>query len=202
MSDLKSWVSDNLMSIFGCSNPTLVQFVITMSNKSPSPSHIANQLVEFGAPPSADTSWFSDQIFARVDCKASVLNTYQENECEAAILARKQYKLVEDNVALDDVEVCSVPSTRKHKFKKRSVGDEDSNEEEHERRVKRSCSMSEDEIDQREKEELERHIKQYDASKTRKLVDDDGKEESGERSWEYILLMRGKSLDGTIWRRG
>ncbi|PIN17313.1 mRNA splicing factor ATP-dependent RNA helicase [Handroanthus impetiginosus] len=190
MSDLKTWVSDKLMYLLGYSQPTVVQYIITLSKKASSPSEIINQLVDLGLPSSADTSVFASEIFGRVEHKASGTNLYKQQEREAAILARKQktYKLLEADDEDDEVPVAPLPKkeeTRSKKFRKRTEIQDDGDDEVlknagQERRVRSRTSHDEDDgseseeeilRDQREREELERHIRERDAAGTRKIID-------------------------------
>ncbi|KAI3463896.1 hypothetical protein Pfo_020559 [Paulownia fortunei] len=191
MGDLKTWVSDKLMSLLGYSQSTVVQYVITLSKKASSPSEIVNQLVDLGISSSAETFAFAKEIFARVERKTSGPNLYQQQEREAAKLARQQktYKILEaDDEDDDTVPVAPLPKkekTRSKKFRKRSENKDDIDDEVvknggEERRVRSRTSHDEDDgseseeerlRDQREKEELERHIKERDAAGTRKMTD-------------------------------
>ncbi|KAL8456409.1 hypothetical protein ACS0TY_034569 [Phlomoides rotata] len=191
MGDLKTWVSDTLMSLLGYSQPTIVQFVITLSKKASSPTEIVNQLTNLGVSSSAETVVFAKEIFARVERKASGPNLYQQQEREAAMLARKQRTytiLEEDDDADDNVPVAPSPKkeeTRRKKFRKRSethddIDDEVVMSEGKERRVKSRTSHDEDDgseseeerlRDQREREELEHRLRERDAAGTRKLTD-------------------------------
>ncbi|KAL0421967.1 UNVERIFIED_CONTAM: Pre-splicing factor ATP-dependent RNA helicase DEAH1 [Sesamum latifolium] len=191
MGDLKTWVSDKMMSLLGYSQPTVVQYVITLSKKASSPSEIVNQLVDLGIPSSAETLVFAKEIFARVEHRTSGPNLYQQQEREAAILARKQktYKILEADDEGDDmvpvVSLTKKEETRSKKFRKRSETQDDIDDEvvkkgAQERRVKSRTSHDEDDgseseeerlRDQREREELERHMKERDAAGTRKLTD-------------------------------
>ncbi|GFQ04335.1 putative pre-mRNA-splicing factor ATP-dependent RNA helicase dhx16 [Phtheirospermum japonicum] len=191
MGDLKTWVSDNLMSLLGFSQPTIVQFVITLSKKASSPSEIVKQLTELGIASSSETFTFAKEIFARVEHKASGPNLYQQQEREAAMLARKQktFKLLEADDEDDDmVPVAPLPKkekTRSKKFRKRSEIQDDMDDEVvknggKERRVRSRNSHDKDDgseseeerlRDQREREELERHIRERDAAGTRKVTD-------------------------------
>ncbi|KAL0384886.1 UNVERIFIED_CONTAM: Pre-splicing factor ATP-dependent RNA helicase DEAH1 [Sesamum radiatum] len=188
MGDLKTWVSDKLMSLLGYSQPTVVQYVITLSKKASSPSEIVNQLVDLGIPSSAETFVFAKDIFARVEHKTSGPNLYQQQEREATILARKQktYKMLEADDEGDDmvpvVSLTKKEETRSKKFRKRSETQDDIDDEvvkrgAQERRVKSRTSHEEEDgseseeerlRDQREREELERHMKERDAAGTRK----------------------------------
>ncbi|CAA0811630.1 helicase domain-containing protein, partial [Striga hermonthica] len=113
---------------------------------------------------------------------------YQQQEREAAMLARKQktFKLLEADDEDDDaVPVASLPrkeETRSKKFRKRSetqddLDDETVKNEGKDRRVRSRTSHDEDDSseseeerlrDQREREELERKIRERDAAGTRK----------------------------------
>ncbi|KAL2254083.1 UNVERIFIED_CONTAM: Pre-mRNA-splicing factor ATP-dependent RNA helicase DEAH1 [Sesamum indicum] len=236
MGDLKTWVSDKLMSLLGYSQPTVVQYVITLSKKASSHSEIVNQLVDLGIPSSAETFVFAKEIFARVEHKTSGPNLYQQQEREAAILARKQktYKILEADDGSDDmvpvVSLTKKEETRSKKFRKRSETEDDIDEEvvkkgAQERRVKSrtshdenddsealtltmtlllmyNCSIcknsdihSEEERlrDQREREELERHMKERDAAGTRKLTDQ--KLTKKEEGWWWYFRIKSTWID-------
>ncbi|KZV21698.1 hypothetical protein F511_02856 [Dorcoceras hygrometricum] len=208
MDDLRTWVSDKLISLLGYSQPTVVQYVITLSKKASSPSEIVNQLADLGLSSSAEISLFAKDIFARVERKTSGPNLYQQREVEAAALARKQktYKLLEIDDDEDDmVPVDSLPKkedTRSKKFRKRSELQDDTDDEAYvvkkgsqDRKVRKRTSHDEDDDseseeqrlrDQREREELEQHIKERDAAGTRKMADQKltkkGEEEAIRRS--------------------
>ncbi|KAL6558599.1 hypothetical protein OROMI_018949 [Orobanche minor] len=189
MGDLKKWVSDSLISLLGYSQPTVIQFVITLSKKASAPSEIVKQLGELGIASSAETCTFAKEIFARVDHKTSGPNLYQQQEREAVMLARKQktFQLLEADDEDDNmVPVAPLPKkeeARSKKFRRRSEHQDDmdgeaANEEGKERRVRRRTSHDKDDgseseeermRDQREREELERHIKERDAAGTRKV---------------------------------
>ncbi|TMW96283.1 hypothetical protein EJD97_007631 [Solanum chilense] len=198
-SELRMWVSDKLMSLLGYSQSTVVSYVLNLAKKASSAANLTSQLVDdMGMSSSSETRVFAQEIFERVERKKTGPNLYLQQEREAAMLARKQktYSLLEaddedDNIV--GVESNSVPSqtrkedTRIKKFRKRveTHGDEDDEvvkDEEDDRRVRRRTSQdqddsdnseSEEEIlrDQREREELERHIRERDAAGTRKLAE-------------------------------
>ncbi|XP_073049429.1 pre-mRNA-splicing factor ATP-dependent RNA helicase DEAH1-like isoform X1 [Primulina eburnea] len=206
MDDLRTWVSDKLISLLGYSQPTVVQYVITLSKKASSPSEIVNQLADLGLSCSSEISLFAKEIFARVERKTSGPNLYQQREVQAAMLARKQktYKLLEaDDEEEDMVPVASLPKkedTRRKKFRKRSELHDDTDDEVvrkgiQDRKAQKRTSHDEDDDseseeqrlrDQREREELEQHIKERDAAGTRKLTDQKltkkGEEEAIRRS--------------------
>ncbi|KAH6755790.1 RNA helicase family protein [Perilla frutescens var. hirtella] len=191
MGDLKTWVSDKLISLLGYSQPTVVQYVITLSKKASSPTEIINQLVDLGLSSSAETVGFAKEIFARVEHKTSGPNLYQQKERDAAMLARKQntYRILEDDDDADDMlpAASSPPKKegRKKKFRKRSEPQDDIDDEVvahggKERQVRRRTVHEEDDgseseeerlRDQKEREELERHLRERDAAGTRKMTD-------------------------------
>nr|GMC47767.1 pre-mRNA-splicing factor ATP-dependent RNA helicase DEAH1-like isoform X1 [Ipomoea batatas] len=98
-SDLKNWVSDNLMSLLGYSQSTLVNYVIGLAKKASSPNELVSKLIEVGVSSNHKTQAFALEIFSRVEHKAAGPNLYQRQEREAAILARKQktYALLDDD---------------------------------------------------------------------------------------------------------
>ncbi|KAK3021017.1 hypothetical protein RJ639_045148, partial [Escallonia herrerae] len=175
--------------------------VLVSAKKASSPAEIVGTLVDMGVSSATETRAFAEEIFAKFERRSSGLNRYQQEEKEAAMLVKKQrtYTLLEaddDDVdggsaaataAISSVSATSLSSkanTQKKRFRKKTEDQEDdvvSNGEE-ERRVKRRTSQAEDvnndseseeEMlrDQREREELERHIKERDAAGTRKLAE-------------------------------
>ncbi|TKY49698.1 putative pre-mRNA-splicing factor ATP-dependent RNA helicase DHX16 [Spatholobus suberectus] len=193
---LKTWVSDKLMSLLGYSQPTVVLYMIGLSKKATSPADLAGELVELGIS-STDSRAFAEEIFSRVPCKSSGLNQYQKQEREAAMLVRKQktYTILkaDDNNDDDYEEKSSIATAassrkldnRKKRFRKKTEVTDDQADEvisrkERERQVRRRTSPdevndseSEEERlkDQREKEELEQHMRERDAAGTRKLTE-------------------------------
>ncbi|XP_057429389.1 pre-mRNA-splicing factor ATP-dependent RNA helicase DEAH1 [Lotus japonicus] len=195
--NLKTWVSDKLMSLLGYSQPTVVQYMIGLSKQATSPSDLVGKLVDFGFS-STDTRAFAEEIFSRVPRKSSGLNQYQKQEREAAMLARRQktYTILKDDENSDDDNVggedkssiTTASSSRKldkKRFRKKTEVQDDQDDEvisrkERERQVKRRISPDEDNSseseeerlkDQREKEELEQHLRERDAAGTRKLTE-------------------------------
>ncbi|XP_027168694.1 pre-mRNA-splicing factor ATP-dependent RNA helicase DEAH1-like isoform X1 [Coffea eugenioides] len=201
MGDLRAWVSDKLMSLLGYSQPTVVQYVISITKKASSPAEVVNTLVELGLSSSRETQAFAQQVFARVEHKASGPSLYQQREREAAMLVRKQraYTLIEADDEEDDAggsvgnkSASMATQSRKEdnrnkKFRKRAEPQEDDEGDDEEvgngkeeRSVRRRTSKddsdgseSEEERlrDQREREELERNIRERDAAGTRKLTE-------------------------------
>ncbi|XP_061358882.1 pre-mRNA-splicing factor ATP-dependent RNA helicase DEAH1-like isoform X1 [Gastrolobium bilobum] len=195
---LKTWVSDKLMSLLGYSQPTVVQYMIGLSKQATSPTDLVGKLADFGVS-STDIHSFAEEIYSRVPRKSSGLNQYQRQERQAAMLVRKQksYTILkadensdDDYVGGEDKSSITTATSRKvdsHKkrFRKKTEIQDDQDDEvisrkERERQVKRrtspdkdSGSESEEERlkDQREKEELEQHMKERDAAGTRKLTE-------------------------------
>ncbi|RDY02732.1 putative pre-mRNA-splicing factor ATP-dependent RNA helicase DEAH6, partial [Mucuna pruriens] len=184
---LKTWVSDKLMSLLGYSQPTVVLYMIGLSKQATSPADLVGKLVELGIS-STDSRAFAEEIFSRVPRKSSGVNQYQKQEREAAMLAMKQktYTILKaDDNSDDDYEdkssVTTASSSRKHdnhkkRFRKKT---EVIPTKERERHVKRRTSLDEDDDseseeerlkDQREKEELEKHMRERDAAGTRKVL--------------------------------
>lgn len=194
--NLKTWVSDKLMSLVGFSQPTVVQYVIGLSKQAMSPADVQTKLEEFGCSSSTETRTFAQELFARVPRKAAGLNLYQKQEREAALLVKKQktYTILDADddggtAIVDDRPVASESrksSKDKKRFRKKiGVEDDDDDQEialvEQERRqVKRRTSKDMDDgsdseeerlRDQIEKEQLEQHLRERDAAATRKLTE-------------------------------
>ena len=91
-SDLKTWVSDKLISLLGYSHPIVVQYVVGLAKQASSPADVVGKLLEFGFSASIDTHSFAEMIFSILLHKSSGLNVYQKQEREAAMLVRKQKK--------------------------------------------------------------------------------------------------------------
>ncbi|OAY84052.1 putative pre-mRNA-splicing factor ATP-dependent RNA helicase DHX16 [Ananas comosus] len=192
-SHLKTWVSDKLMSLMGYSKSVVVQYVIRLSKESSSPADLVSKLVEFGFSSSADTRSFAQEIYAKVPHKQSGLSSYQKEEREAALFAKKQrsYKLLEPEDDDGDDQVASTTSTsqpgkvtsnRKHFRKKSETQDSDDDEATTvaERPVrKRTLDDNDDDFeseearikDQEERAQLERNMRERDAAATRKLTE-------------------------------
>ncbi|RXH96420.1 hypothetical protein DVH24_008924 [Malus domestica] len=195
-SNLKTWVSDKLMTLLGYSNATVVQYIIGITKQAKSPAGVVGKLVEYGFSSSAETSAFAEDIFSRVPRKESGLNQYQKQEREAAMLVRKQqtYALLDADDDDDDdggrasvpvVSESRKPDSHKKRFRKKGLSQEDEEDEgiaqeEEKRRVKRRTSPDEDDgseseeerlRDQREREQLERNIRERDTTATRKLTE-------------------------------
>ncbi|KAJ4841431.1 Pre-mRNA-splicing factor ATP-dependent RNA helicase DEAH1 [Turnera subulata] len=145
-SNLKTYVSDKLMSLLGYSQATLVQFVIGLSEKAGSPGDLLSKLEDNGFPSSTETRSFSLELYARVPRKTARVNLYQKEEREAAMLARKQrtYQLLDADDDEEDGNVAgssgnrpSVSSglepqkadTHKKRFRKKMESDEDEDNE-------------------------------------------------------------------------
>ncbi|KAK9669170.1 hypothetical protein RND81_13G113200 [Saponaria officinalis] len=198
-SSLKSWVSDKLMSLLGYSQPTVVQYVIGLSKQASSSVEVVGKLVELGLSSSGETREFAEEVYARVPRKNAGVNLYQKQEREAALLARKQrtYQLLDaddedDVVPAEENKVSAVSESKKtesHKKRFRRKRDDQEEDEDDEvvpskiddRQVKRRISASNNDDDsesdeerlrdQREREELERHMKEKDAARTKKLTE-------------------------------
>ncbi|KAG5032237.1 hypothetical protein JHK85_016219 [Glycine max] len=137
--NLKTWVSDKLMSLLGYSQPTVVQYMIGLSKQATSPADLVGKLVEFGIS-SMDTHAFAEEIYSRVPRRSSGINQYQKQEREAAMLARKQktYSILkadddsdDDYVDKSSVTTASSRSSDKHKkrFRKKTEVQDDQDDE-------------------------------------------------------------------------
>ncbi|CAB4288320.1 unnamed protein product [Prunus armeniaca] len=189
-SNLKTWISDNLMALLGYSNIVVVQFIIRLTNVATSPAGVVDKLLDFGFSSSSEIGPFSKEIFTRVHREAS--------EREIASLVRKLQRTYDHlDADTDDYYESMKSYSKKRWYRKRVSSEEDEDEEmEEERRVKRrtwsdecqDSSDSEEERlrDQREREELERNIRERErdaAAATRKLTKERLKQREAEEAF-------------------
>ncbi|KAM7269789.1 hypothetical protein ACFE04_025286 [Oxalis oulophora] len=212
---LKAWVSDKLMSLLGYSTAPVVKYVIGLSKQASSPADVLSKLHEVGLSSTSETRVFAEDIFLRIPRKSSSLSAYQRQEREAAMLARKQKTytlLIDDNdgdnndssVKALASEVPKKVDTHKKRFRKKIESqdndddDEDQVQIDYGRSVKRRIaddkddSDSEDERlrDQKEREELEQHLRERDKAGTRKLT-----EKKLSRKEEEEAIRRSKAME-------
>ncbi|KAH9793915.1 RNA helicase [Citrus sinensis] len=191
--NLKTWVSDKLISLLGYSQPAVVQYVIGLSKQALSSADLETKLQEFEFSSTTETRAFAQEIFARVPRKESGSNLYQKQETGAALLVNKQKTNTILDAAHDDADddvIRITASTNKKRLRKRIGSEEDDDDEgiasvEEERRVVRRRIPREEEDDgsdseeerlrdQRGKEELERQLCELDYEK--KILDLVGQE--------------------------
>ncbi|KAK9947890.1 hypothetical protein M0R45_003488 [Rubus argutus] len=140
--NLKTWVSDRVMTLLGYSQPLIVHHIIAVTKRATSPAGVVDMLVDSGWSSTTETTSFAEEIFAKVPHKASAQNQNRK----AAVLRRKRYNLVEDE---DEQE-------EERRVKRRTCPKDDEEEEEE---------------DQRAREQLERNLKEKDKAATRKLTE-------------------------------
>ncbi|KAM1186546.1 hypothetical protein FF1_015688 [Malus domestica] len=157
-SNLKTWVSDKLMTLLGYSAAPVVLYIIGITKQAKSPADVVGKLVEYGLSSSAETSAFAEDIFSRVPRKESGLNMsscsksdectdsgfstpqYQKQEGEAVMLVRKQktYALLDADGDDDDdggrssvpvVSESRKPDSHKKRYRKKILSQEDDNDE-------------------------------------------------------------------------
>ncbi|KAF5183215.1 Pre-mrna-splicing factor atp-dependent rna helicase deah1 [Thalictrum thalictroides] len=156
--NLKTWVSDKLMSLLGYSQPTLVQFVIRLAKEGSSLANVVGKLVDGGLPSSAETRAFAQELFVKVPRKSAGLSDYLKEEKEAAMLAKKQktYQMLDADDDDDDdgegyqrYQEKKGDSRKRHFRKKEENLDDEDNEEslpvENKKRVRRHVTEDKDE---------------------------------------------------------
>ncbi|OIT40058.1 pre-mrna-splicing factor atp-dependent rna helicase deah1 [Nicotiana attenuata] len=159
-SELRKWVSDKLMSLLGYSQPTVVTYVLNLSKQASSAVDLTNQLVDMGMSSSDEIQVFAQEIFARVERMTTRPNLNSRKEDTRKKKFRRRVETHEDKD--DDDVVKNVEDERR--VRRRTAQEQDDND---------NSESEEEEIiqDQREREELERHIRERDAAATRKLVE-------------------------------
>ncbi|KAF3784302.1 hypothetical protein EJ110_NYTH30638 [Nymphaea thermarum] len=71
---LRTWVSEKLLSILGYSQPAVVTFIIEIAKKSASPTSVVQKLIENGFSSSSETHVFAEEIYSKVPHQAAGLN--------------------------------------------------------------------------------------------------------------------------------
>ncbi|MFS8028726.1 putative RNA helicase [Helianthus anomalus] len=137
-SDLKTWVSDKLISLLGFSQPTLVQYLISLSKKASSPCDVYNCLKDMQVSSLNDTQAFAEEIFRKVEHKSSGSNLYRQQEEAVAMLVRKQrnFELLADDGDISET-VKSVKKAKSFRKKRKTIEDEDDESEEERLRDKK-----------------------------------------------------------------
>ncbi|KAK4710268.1 hypothetical protein R3W88_004781 [Solanum pinnatisectum] len=78
-SELRTWVSDKLLSLLGYSQSSVVSYVLNLAKKASSAANLSNQLVDdMGMSSSSETIVFAQEIFARVERKTTGTNSEEE----------------------------------------------------------------------------------------------------------------------------
>uniref|UniRef100_A0A251T796 Putative PWI domain-containing protein n=1 Tax=Helianthus annuus TaxID=4232 RepID=A0A251T796_HELAN len=153
-SDLKTWVSDKLMSLLGFSQPTLVQYLISLSKKASSPCDVYNCLKDMQVSSLNDTQAFAEEIFRKVEHKSSGSNA-------VALPVRKQrnFELLADDGDIAET-VKSDKKAKSFRKKRKTVEDEDDDDDESEEERVR---------DKKERAELERRLRKKEVPWTTKV---------------------------------
>nr|CAB3482706.1 unnamed protein product [Digitaria exilis] len=198
---LREWVSDKLMTLLGYSKSVVVQYVIRLAKECSSTGDLVGKLVEFGFTSSAETRTFAADIYAKFPRRSSGVSNYQKQEREAAKLVQKQstYKLLSDeddndadNQTSTSRKGSTIPSSKSRKHFRRKTdqdgGDDDADdekisndsgrnvrrrtEEDDEKDGDNSSDEEKERIrDQQERAQLEKNMRERDASNTRKLME-------------------------------
>ncbi|XP_020873248.1 pre-mRNA-splicing factor ATP-dependent RNA helicase DEAH1-like isoform X2 [Arabidopsis lyrata subsp. lyrata] len=208
--NLKSWVSDKLMVVLGYSQPAVVEYLTAMAKNSRSASELVPELLDYGFS-SGDALEFAQDICARVPRKAAGVNIYQQEEAEAARIAKKQKTFMLLHADVDEVSVekksseSRRPDRGNKNIRKKSVKSEDEDDKdnaqvdviEDDRRVmgrvseEEGSESEEDRLqDRREREELEQHIRECDTKRTRRLS-----EPSISKKEKEEAIRRAKALE-------
>ncbi|KAM2002161.1 hypothetical protein ACFX15_025904 [Malus domestica] len=213
-STLKNWVSDKLMELLGYSNIVVVRFVIQLAKQATSPAGVMDKLVDFGLPSTNETGAFSKEIFARLRRKA-----LSKKKREVAWLVRKLQRTYDEIIDVDNDDYESMKSdARKKRYRKRVRSEVEEDREadiarvKEERPVKRriwiveghdGSPFEEEETlrDQREREELERNIREKDAAAPTRLLKQNEAKEAFRRTNADIEALRRVSRQEYLKKR-
>ncbi|CEI93326.1 Putative Adenosinetriphosphatase [Rhizopus microsporus] len=208
--DLRSWVSDNSMKLFGMSESTMVDFIIATAQKVPSSQDLVHSLVQAGAPNDDSTQRFCSELFNRVPRKqsrtaAATIAEKQAKKKEAKEQAKlrkanEQFQLLmneDGHEEDDDREIRKKEKKLRKKRKQDDLSDDDTEVKTTERRKRdhrdeKDEKEENDDMDEetraeierlkdlRERDELAQRIKEKDKQKTKKVVEDRSAKEGSE----------------------
>ncbi|KAH0602679.1 uncharacterized protein H6S33_008329 [Morchella sextelata] len=95
MSDLRNWVSDNIIKFSGAADPTIVDFIIASATTAKSPTALNDTLSAFLDGASAtDTRRFTSDLFQRVARKPSTSSTSSSTGKRPPPEKKKKYALL------------------------------------------------------------------------------------------------------------
>ncbi|MCO5599909.1 hypothetical protein L7F22_054016 [Adiantum nelumboides] len=132
-SDLRRWIGDNAIRLFGVSDSTLVDFVQVSALGAKSSSDLYTKLSSMGLPASPESKAFVTQLYDRIPRPSSSKSQQAQSENAEKTTSDskgKRYALLVDED--DGVEQLRIkPEKRK---KKKSKNEEDSDRKEHRER--------------------------------------------------------------------
>mmetsp|Transcript_9253 Transcript_9253/g.15203 ORF Transcript_9253/g.15203 Transcript_9253/m.15203 type:complete len:1053 (-) Transcript_9253:255-3413(-) len=193
MSDINNWVSDQLHSIIGYAEKSIVQYVVSLAKSAQSPADLLNKLEETSVPVNDASRTFASALFNKVprknvNAQSAAPRTYDIDLQQKAEVNKKNqsYSLLPDEE--EDERPQIKPPTekkkeerKKHTRKKERSDSDDQEEKPSAKKKKDDSPREEEEEDEFEKAERERlqdlaerdelamRLKQKDLSKTKKV---------------------------------
>ena len=125
MSELRTWVSDNLIKLTGASDSTVVDFVLANASDARSLSSLQSNLSAFLDGPPSELDLFAQNLYNRIPKKhgsTASNGSAQKTKENGMKEVRKKYKMLE----MEDEELQPVKVIDAEKEKKKHRGKEDS----------------------------------------------------------------------------
>ena len=214
MSDLTTWVSDQLHGILGYSQSHLADFVVSLAKQERSAQGLLAKLAEADVPDTAATRKFAAELFSRAPrgggSSATGLSASERQRREAVSLLKQneKYGMVSDGDDEEDEVTAAVQRALQEKERERKRLEK----EEAKRQKKRSraeeqavatASSSADpaaeaerqrDEDARERDEFAERLRQKDLAKTRTLNSKEASE-TAQREEEKRRLVEAQTAD-------
>ncbi|KHN17807.1 Putative pre-mRNA-splicing factor ATP-dependent RNA helicase DHX16 [Glycine soja] len=175
--NLKTWVSDKLMSLLGYSQPTVVQYMIGLSKQATSPADLVGKLVEFGIS-SMDTHAFAEEIYSRVPRRSSGINILRK-EKERQVKRRTSPDEVSDSESEEErlKDQREKEELEQHMRERDAAGTRKLTEQkltrkEEEEAIRRSKAAEQDDIQSLRKVSRQEYLKKREEKKLEELRDD------------------------------
>ncbi|KAM3580476.1 hypothetical protein VKS41_007139 [Umbelopsis sp. WA50703] len=194
MADLRSWVSDHAITLFGMSEKTLVDFVIATAQSAKTPESLFSSLQAADIPDTDAARRFAYDLYSRVPRKAKAGSAEkaqrkrEEAEMSKIRKANESYSLLlddEDNEDEREAKRLKKLKKKEKKLRKKEEEDKWADDEDNKPAVdldRRQQRRDEDtQIDDEERERLEdmkerdeyaQRLKEKDKDKTKSMIED------------------------------
>ncbi|KAH8144931.1 uncharacterized protein LAJ45_11052 [Morchella importuna] len=174
MSDLRNWVSDNIIKFSGAADPTIVDFIIASATTAKSPTALNDTLTPFLDGASAtDTRRFTSDLFQRVARKPSSSSSSSSSSASKRPPQEKKKKYALLAMEDDDADAAMMPPplpTTSTSTREKSSKEKRRESRKEERRERESSSRDKDRERDRDRERGHRDDKDKDKDRRTKRI--------------------------------
>eukprot|EP01087_Luapelamoeba_hula_P023884 TRINITY_DN8905_c0_g1_i1.p1 TRINITY_DN8905_c0_g1~~TRINITY_DN8905_c0_g1_i1.p1 ORF type:complete len:1059 (-),score=225.88 TRINITY_DN8905_c0_g1_i1:78-3254(-) len=139
---LRSWVNDNLHSVMGFADPTVVDYVIALAKKAPNVNNLVSSLhSQANFPSNPQTQQFASQLYSKIPRtpSTSAVLAQQQKKTEEMLRQNSQYKLI-----LNDPKDETVPRSTTTQTKGEDKGTKRKTREKHIRKKDTTTTKKEE----------------------------------------------------------